>query len=157
MSWETRSFTVEDIAYEVAFTGRNEFFFYVLPRQSRRVTYDEDELAWNFYDEVPERTSYRSEFVTTTRPLAVYRNVLSIVGHMLRRRRPYYFTFCANEPDKMDLYTLVAHRLARTYGYFLEIESNAFRFYRQPEEYGIGTGGEDDTQPRHYLTSSELR
>jgi hypothetical protein len=129
---ERASFTVEDIAYEVAFTRKNEFLFYVLPRQSRRMVYDRHELAdWDYFGEIPERVGLRSEFVTTTRPVAVFRNVLTIVGHMLRKRRPHYFTFSANELEKMDLYTLVAHRIAQMYGYAPYVELNVFAFYRQ--------------------------
>ncbi len=128
---ERASFTVEDIAYKVAFTRKNEFLFYVLPRQSRRVVYDRDELAdWDYFADIPERVGLRSEFVTTTRPVAVFRNVLTIMGHMLKKRRPHYFTFSANEVEKVDLYTLVAHRIARTYGYTLHVELNVFAFYR---------------------------
>ncbi|WP_156362813.1 hypothetical protein [Rubellimicrobium mesophilum] len=108
--------------------------FCVLQLESRRVTYDEDEAAWNWFEPLPERTSWSSELLETKKPIAVYRNVMAFVTTMLRKHRPYYFTYLANEEEKMGRYALTAARLGRTFGYLVEQDGRSFRFYRMHVE-----------------------
>ncbi|EYD74030.1 hypothetical protein Rumeso_04401 [Rubellimicrobium mesophilum DSM 19309] len=135
MPSETKKFTVDDITYEASYdTESHGFMFCVLQLESRRVTYDEDEAAWNWFEPLPERTSWSSELLETKKPIAVYRNVMAFVTTMLRKHRPYYFTYLANEEEKMGRYALTAARLGRTFGYLVEQDGRSFRFYRMHVE-----------------------
>ena len=135
MPSETKKFTVDDITYEASYGTKSHcFMFYVLHLESRRVTYDEEEAAWNWFEPLPERSSLSSEFVETKNPIAVYRHVMAFVASMLKKHRPYYFTYDANEQKKVGVYTLAAKRIAKTFGYIVDQDGGTFRFYRMHVE-----------------------
>jgi hypothetical protein len=72
-----------------------------------------------FHDELPERISLRSPQTATSSIFKVKREVMRFIDHALRKYKPYYFTFTANEHAKISLYRRIAERIARSHGFTL--------------------------------------
>lgn len=127
-----KEFEVDGIVYVVNF-DKNIFSLYVdglkSKKQTSKIIYDEYD---SFDDDGPvEKVFYMSNLVKTKTPMKVYANVVSFVNSIVSKRKPYYFTYTANEKKKMHVYAAVAEKIAKKYGYELLIEGKTFKFFKK--------------------------
>jgi hypothetical protein len=124
-----KSFTVENFTYVVEYRDRSFYLFIDYARsRDKAALLPVDHGFWDFYEPPPEevftlRTPVREVF-------RVKREVLAFIDPILRKVRPHCFDFLANEERLLPVYTRIAERLARRYGYWCERSGHAFRFYR---------------------------
>lgn len=127
-----KEFKVDDIVYVVKYNDNNEFSLYVDGLKSTKKTsnYVADEFA-SFDDDGPvEKVFYMSNLVKTKNPMKVYANVVSFVNSVVSKKKPYFFTYTANEKKKMHVYNALAEKFAVKYGYTLVVEGKQFMFYK---------------------------
>ena len=125
------TFAINGVNYVIEFTKRNEFIFYVDVRTCDRRIYRLSVFERSFGDAPPDTlwtvTNQGGKHIFTIR-----RQARDFVDNALRRYRPYYFVFVANEDRKCTLYRRFAQRLCDQYGYDLAVDEATFRFVRQP-------------------------
>lgn len=113
----TKTFEIDGIAYEITYEN-HRFLFTIDPARSTRCVVEYDPFG-AFHDELPERISLRSPQTATRSIFKVKREVMRFIDQALRKYKPYYFTFAANEHAKISLYRRIAERIARTHGFTL--------------------------------------
>jgi len=127
-----KEFEVDDIVYVVKF-DKNVFSLYVdglkSKKQTSKIVYDEFD-SFDSDDGPVKEVFYMSNLVKTKNPMKVYANVVSFVNSVVGKRKPYYFTYTANEKKKMHVYTSVAEKIANKHGYNLVVEGKKFKFYK---------------------------
>ncbi len=80
----------------------------------------------DFYDFNP-RIVYQIE---NREVIKVKAFVDEFVHSFIRKEKPYYFTYSANEDSKVSVYKKYAERVADKYGYCLEIRGRGFKFFK---------------------------
>jgi hypothetical protein len=127
-----KCFKVDDIAYVVKFDN-SEFSLYVDCLKTKKKPYEDisDDLFSFVDDDGPvERVFYMNSMIKTKNPMKVYANVMSFVKNVIDKKRPYYFTYTANEKKKMNVYAKVAEKIAKKYGYIVSIDGEKIRFLK---------------------------
>ena len=128
-------FMVEGIAYEALFSG-NEFYLRIVVEKCRHshsiARLHDPSYGW-YHDDDPIR--YVDLTTANKKPIKVMREMDRFICKVLAAKPPWFFTFAANEPNKIRLYRRYAHRLAKRFNYYL-VEEEAprdaatFLFYR---------------------------
>lgn len=128
-----KEFEFDDILYVVKF-DENTFSLYVdglkSKKQTSKIVYDEFD-SFDSDDGPVKQVFYRSNLVKAKNPMKVYVNAVKFVESIVGKRKPYYFTYTANEKKKVHLYNSVAEKIANKYGYNLVIEGKKFKFFRK--------------------------
>lgn len=132
-----KMFEVDGIAYVVEYSDQT-FLFYVDRHKSRKRVIDPDEddhpfRSYHFYEVSNAYVSEISDYVKTSNPLRIYREVMDFVRGVIAVERPYMFGYSANEDVKKDVYARVADRIASKFNYYLVQQGNYFTFYRLAE------------------------
>jgi hypothetical protein len=127
-------FVVDDIAYVIQYEN-SEFSLYADAVNSKKkiskIIFDE---YHDFVDDgYVDKVFYIGSLVKTKNPMKVYAHVVSFVRGVVSKKRPYYFTYTANEKKKLSVYTAIATKIADKYGYHLEVAGKKFTFYRKAE------------------------
>ena len=123
------TFAVDGVRYVIEFTERNEFIFYVDAVKSDRIVYRMSAFERGFGDAPPD-TVWTVTDQAIKHIFEIRRQVEDFLDRAIRRFRPYYFVFSANEDSKRPLYRRLARRLATKHGYHLTVDEAVFRFVR---------------------------
>lgn len=127
-----KEFEVEGIVYVIKF-DKNIFSLYVDGLKSKKQTSKiviDDFNDFGNDDGTIEKVFYTGNLVKTKNPMKIYANVISFVSSVISKQNPYYFSYTANEKKKMCVYTAVAKKIAKKYGYGLLVEGKKFSFYK---------------------------
>lgn len=123
-----KEFVIDNICYVVEFTEHNHFNLYIDYAKSRKDIYKMSDFDRMFGDEPPETIWEKTD---TRYVFRVLKEVKAFIDSAIRRYKPYYFTYSANEEVKASSYRRFAERIAKKYGYSLGIAGKrTFCFYR---------------------------
>ena len=123
---------IERVHYVIEFTQRREIVFYIDAARSEKTIYQMTSFERAFWDEPPE-TIWTT--TGTRHVFEVKRHVETFIDQALRRFRPHYFEFSANQTSRMSLYRRFAQLLCRRHGYCLTVGADGciFRSPASPE------------------------
>lgn len=128
---ERKEVMIGGIAYVFEFSDKNEVLFHVDALNSKKIVYDDDEIGFSFYDEAPRVILSSSEFVKAEKPVVLMRHVMQFIDMIVKKHKPYYFHYEANEPDKVKPYLFFAKIIADKHGYFLCQQDSDFAFHKK--------------------------
>lgn len=104
----------------------NSLILYVDVAASPKRPIEEYDPFADFYDFNP-RIVYQIE---NREVIKVKTFVDEFVHSFIRKEKPYYFTYSANEDSKVSVYKKYAERIADKYGYSMEVNGRSFKFFK---------------------------
>jgi hypothetical protein len=124
-----KNFTVDGFAYVVEYRNHAVHFYIDFAKSpNSRELLPEDFGRFDFFESFPERV-YEVE-VPVKDVFRVKREVIGFLDNLLRKVKPHFFDFTALTARRVSVYRRIAQRLATRYGYWVEEDGRAFRFYR---------------------------
>jgi len=125
-------FDVGKLSYVIKFTYKNEFKFYVDVLESEYNPYVMSDFELGFGDEPPLEIYTK---VDSKNVFAVKRHVEDFIGKALKRYKPYYFHYYANEDHKRSAYYKFGLYIAKKYGYTMYVDDvgSKYTFMKNPD------------------------
>lgn len=124
-----KEFVIDEVFYVVYFDGINLSLYVDTIKSTRNVV--KLSRIENAFGDVPPDKYYKK----LSKPSVVFKvikEVKDFVDDVIKKERPYYFVFSANEVDKISSYSKLANKLAKKYEYSVFLDDNIFRFYKSP-------------------------
>ena len=128
-----RKFFVDDICYLLFLTDENNIRFYIDVNKSRFIDYQitpYDELSPFGTDIKPFIDRADDLHKTNIKHFFQVKKVMVRFVEEVANRGVKHFSFGANEDRKLNIYRIIANRVAENYGYYLYKIGNSFQFYK---------------------------
>lgn len=122
-----KKFSIKDIEYVLYFDGVN--FSMYNETFNNPLMYAAIHNNINGFGDTPPEKNYKKINIPNN-VFKVFSEVKKFFDAVIKKETPFYFTFSANEPEKMKLYEKFAKQIAQKYGYYLVKNGNMFRFYK---------------------------
>lgn len=123
-------FEVDGYTYIMEFTDLSEFVFYIDTEKSKSYRPQFSEFEKAFGEEPPKLIFTQTNIKNFFR---VKFHIMKFIDAVLKKHKPYYFTYSANEYIKKSLYARFALYIAKKYCYNIneDISGSKFVFRKQ--------------------------
>lgn len=124
-----RNFDIDGLNYAIEFSEGKEFKFYVDVLESRYNPYVMSDFELGFGDEPPLEIMSK---IDSKHVFRIKSEIMDFIDKALKRYKPHYFFYYANEDHKRSLYYKIGLYLAEKYGYNMvsDPELSKFGFYK---------------------------
>lgn len=122
-----RTFNIDGVEYVLVYSDASMYFYIDATKSPIDMFVDKNSMGYLFGDDPPNRVF---EKTPSKNVFKIIKEFKGFVDDVIKKYKPFYFVYSANEAEKFPVYKRFAERIAAQYGYYVVIDKQVFRFYK---------------------------